>query len=100
MPTGNTSGEFSALAQAIYGSTGSTSEVTAYTNYRSALHLPLSGFMFNGMVVNQNSFGYIWSSTRADNLYMQILVSNTSEINPATSGMRSYGSSMRCVLGS
>lgn len=100
MPTGNTSGEFSALANAIYGSTSSTSDATAYANYRSALHLPLSGYFNNGSPYGQGSNGLWWSSTRINNNTMYGLYANTPTIYPADSSNRSYGYSLRCVAGS
>ena len=100
MPAGSTSGEYSALANAIYGSTSSTSDATAYANYRSALHLPLSGYFYNGSRLNQGSDGDWWSSTRSYNNYMYYLYASTSSINPAGSRNRSDGYSVRCVLGS
>ena len=100
MPTGNTSGEYSALANEIYGSTGSTSDATAYANYRSALRLPLSGYFDNGSANSQGSFGYWWSSTRNGNNGMYRLYANTSGIGPAGNRGRDYGGSVRCVLGS
>ena len=99
MPTVNTSGEFSALANAIYGSTSSTSDAIAYANYRSALHLPLSGNFLSGSASNQGSSGYWWSSTRGNNDVMPNLGVNTSTINPANTSSRLVGSSLRCVAG-
>ena len=100
MPTGNTSGEYSALANAIYGSTGSTSDSTAYANYRSALRLPLSGYFVGGSAGDQGSGGGWWSSTRNDSYGMYRLRANTSSIYPADSLNRRSGYSVRCVLGS
>ena len=100
MSTGNTSGEYSALANAIYGSTGSTSDSTAYANYRNALRLPLSGYFLNGSARDQGSYGGFWSSTRLDSNYMHILSLHTSLVNPANDSGRSSGRSVRCVLGS
>ena len=100
MPTGNTSGEYSALANEIYGSTGSTSDATAYANYRSVLRIPLPGYFYNGSAYAQGSGGDWWSSTRGNNSDMHRLSAGTSDIYPADYGGRSYGNSVRCVLGS
>ena len=100
MPTGSTSGEYSALANAIYGSTSSTSDATAYANYRSALHLPLSGYFYNGSPNSQGSSGSWWSSTRGNNYNMYYLYVSTSTINPANRSNRSDGRSLRCMAGS
>ena len=99
LPTGNTSGEYPALANAIYGSTGSTSDATAYANYRSALRLPLSGYFNNGSASSQGSYGRWWSSTRYGSSSMYRLYANTSNISPANGDDRYYGSSVRCVQG-
>jgi len=100
MPAGSTSGEFSALANAIYGSTSSTNDATAYANYRAALHLPLSGYFRNGSPYDQRSYGYWWSSTRRSDDYMYRLRASTSTIYPALNDDRSDGYSLRCVAGS
>ena len=100
MPTGSPSGEYSALANKIYGSTSSTSDVTAYANYRSALRLPLSGYVNSGTVGVQGSYGSFWSSTRSSNHGMSSLYLRTSNIYPAGNDTRSGGYSVRCVLGS
>lgn len=100
MPTGNTTGEYSALANAIYGSTGNTSDAIAYANYRAALRLPLSGYIDNGSASNQGSDGYFWSSTRINNYSMYFLYVSTSSIYPANYSNRSFGRSVRCTLGS
>ena len=100
MPTSNTSGEFSALAYQIYGSTGSTSDTTQINNYRNALSLPLSGCFNNGSATNKGSYGYWWSSTRYGGSFMYSLIANTGRIDPASRSNRVYGNSLRCVLGS
>ncbi len=97
LPTGNTSGEFSALANAIYGSTGSTSDPTAYSNYRDALHLPLSGYFYDGQPYGQASYGYWWSSTAYNGTGRYRLNVSTSNIYPADSYNRRFGLSIRCV---
>ena len=100
LPTGNISGEYSALANAIYGSTDSTSDPTAYANYRSALRLPLSGSFNNGLAYLQGSFGYFWSSTRNNDNNMYDLSFGTGYVNPANYDYREFGYSVRCLLGS
>lgn len=100
MPTGNTSGEYSALANEIYGSTGSTSDATAYANYRSALRLPLSGYFGYGSAFYQGSDGVWWSSTRSSNGSVHYLSANKSNIYPVNGNFRYGGYSVRCVLGS
>ena len=98
MPTGNTSGEYSALANAIYGSTGSTSNATDYANYRSALRLPIPGYFFDGTADAQGIFGGFWSSIRNENDDMYLLHLDTSVIYPTDSNVsRISGYSLRCV---
>ena len=77
-----------------------TNHYTTYAAYRAALHLPLSGYFSNGSPLNQGSYGRFWSSTRVNNYYMYSLYLNTSSIDPAYSGDRYLGYSVRCVLGS
>ena len=98
MPTSSPTGEFSALANVIYGSTGSTSDAIAYANYRSALHLPLSGNVFVGEIRDQGSRGFFWSSTWGNYGSMYDLFVNTTNINPSNYNARSAGHSVRCIL--
>ena len=100
MPTSKTSGEYSALANAIYGSTDSTRDSTAYANYRSALRLPSSGRFKNGSANNQGSNGNFWSSTRIDDYGMYSLGFITNYLVPASYVDRDEGYSVRCLLGS
>jgi len=105
LPTSNTTGEYSALANAIYGSTGSIADATAYANYRSALRLPLSGNFVSGSMGNQNSGGGFWSSTRYEsyernrNMYY-LAIGKPNGVYPSDYDYRYYGRSVRCVLGS
>ena len=92
MPTGNTTGEY----QALYNN----ASYNTYANYRSALHLSLSGYFYYGSVDNQGSYGRWWSSTRNDNYGMYYLYADTSSIYPANDYIRYGGNSVRCVLGS
>ena len=100
MPTGNTTGEYSALANAIYGSTGSTSDSTAYANYRTALRLPLSGEFYNGSARNQGLGGVFLVSTGSGYYIRDALTLGTSSVNPGNTNGREFGNSVRCVLGS
>ena len=92
MPTGNTSGEY----QALYNN----ASYNTYTNYRSALRLPLSGYFNLGSANYQGSYGRWWSSTHNNNYYMYSLYANTRNISPADNYTRTGGNSVRCVLGS
>ena len=92
LPTDNTSGEY----QALY----SNSNYNTYANYRAALHLPLSGYFYNGSPVSQGRYGYFWSSTRVDNYGMYVLYLERSDIIPADYHDRYSGYSVRCVLDS
>ena len=92
MPTGGISGEF----QALYNN----SSYNTYANYRSALHLPLSGYFDNGSLRGQGSNGRWWSSTRVSNDEMDYLSANTSTIYPESYIIRDFGLSLRCVAGS
>ena len=96
MPTSNT-GEMTVLYNAY--SSGSPNQ---YTAFRTAFHLPLSGYFYNGSVRDQGSVGNWWSSTRYDyDDYMHYLYVSTSSIGPASVGLsRYYGCSLRCILDS
>jgi uncharacterized protein (TIGR02145 family) len=100
MPAGNTSGEYSALAKAIYGSTGSTGSTSNVTNYRSALRLPLSGLFRDGSAIYQGQLGYIWSSTRSNDTPMYRLGLSAVSVSPVDHDYRGGGFSVRCLLGS
>ena len=102
LPTGNTSGEYAALANIVYGSTGNTNDVTAMTDYRNVLSLPFSTYSTNGSISGQGN-GYFWSNTQNGNSYMYAMTVGINSIgtaitNPSYSyGSRYYGISVRCV---
>ena len=99
LPTGNTTGEYAALANAIYGSTGSTSDTTAIANYRNALSLPLSGTFPNGSAYYQGDYGFFWSSTRGGSNYMYSLYADADGVYPVDDGGgRDGGNSVRCLV--
>ena len=95
MPAGNTTGEY----QALYNN----SSYNTYANYRSALHLPLSGIFYGGSANYQGSEGRWWSSTRYNSKFygMYILITGaSSDIYPAYNYSRYYGFSVRCLVDS
>ena len=98
MPTSNT-GEYGALANAIYGSTGETSNATKVANYRNALSLPFSGHFYNGLAHDQGKYGYFWSSTRYSNDGMYYSTVRTSYVNPSAGINHYFGYSVRCLAG-
>ena len=100
MPTGNTTGEYSALANAVYGSTGTTYDSTSINNYRLALHLPNSGSFSDGLASNQGSIISMWSSVRYDNGYMYNLFYQRELTPHVANASRNYGFSVRCILDS
>ncbi|MBR2841363.1 hypothetical protein IKE80_01085, partial [Candidatus Saccharibacteria bacterium] len=87
MPTGNTDSEY----QTLY------TNYHSYYNYRTALHLPLSGHFDSGSTVNQGSLGYFWSSARKNNYYNYYLDINANSVH-LYSGARYSGLSVRCLL--
>ena len=98
MPTGYT-GEYVALANAIYGFIGNTSDATAAASYRNALSLPLSGFFSSGSVSYQGSSGYFWSSTSTVDTKNSrfILYVRISDVNPVNSIPRTASLPIRCI---
>ena len=102
MPTGDTSGEYSALANAIYGSIDYTWDATAVINYRNALSLPLSSYLVEGSTPSFFDNGSWWSSTVKYDDSMCNLFITADVIGPEDyySGMRTNSLPVRCVLGS
>ena len=105
MPTSNT-GEYGALANAIYGSTGDTGDATAIANYRNALSLPFSGSFNNGSARGQGSDGSFWSKIQysSDSFNkenelsdMYSLGVSTSHVTPSDFDDRKDGLSVRCL---
>ena len=88
MPIGGDSGEYKALYIAYNRNV---------TNFRSALSTPRSGRLSSdGLVEDQGSRGYFWSSTRSSSISMYYLRSSTN-INVAITDGRYNGFSVRCV---
>ena len=98
MPTGGATGDYAALANQIYGSTGNIDDATALANYRAALPVPLSGTFNNGSASSQGSGGYFWSSTRNNFRNMYDLRVNMSYVNPSDYYGRNLGYSVRCLV--
>ena len=88
MPSGGPGGEY----QVIYDAYGNN-----YTNFRTVLHLPLSGNYDSAQVYNQGSQGFWWSSTFLDGNRMSTLSSSTSRIAAQYYNDRNRGFSVRCV---
>ncbi len=89
LPTGGGSGEF----QTLYNN----GSYNTYDKYRDALHLPLSGWFYDGQPDSQASSGRWWSSTAYHGTARYNLYVATSGINPANGLNRRYGLSIRCV---
>ena len=94
MPSSN-GGEYNTLYSAY-----SNASPSQYTAFRTAFHLPLSGYYNNGSAIGQGSYGGFWSVTRSNNNGMYRLYANTSNIDPSFSNNRNLGVSVRCVLDS
>ena len=92
MPTGASAGEYNTLY--------TNPSYNTYANYRTALHLPLSGYFNRDSALNQATYGSWWSSTRGSNYNMFYVEVSTSDIYPTTSNDRRIGLSVRCLLGS
>ena len=92
MPTGGSSGEY----QALYNN----ASYNTYANYRSALRLPISGYIRSGSVIDRGIYSDWWSSRRDTNYGMSTPYADTSNIYPVGSSGRFHGYSVRCILGS
>lgn len=91
LPTGGTNGEFDTLYN--------NSSYNNYTNFRTALSLPLSGYFYSGEAYNQGGYGYWWSSTRSNTSDMYLLYLDTSTPSSG-SRHRYYGYPIRCLASS
>ena len=100
LPTGNTSGEYAILANAVYGSYGSTDDRTKATNYRKALRLPVPGNMLPNGVSGFGSTGLYWTSSQFSSYHTYVLrlYSDTLSIYPSQYENRNNGYSIRCIL--
>ena len=95
MPTGDTydatdrpdGGEY----QTLYG------KYNDYTDFRTALHFPLSGTFQDGSEHYQGSVNRTWLSTRFDGSSMHNLFANISLIDLQSYNYRSYGFTVRCI---
>ena len=99
MPTGDSSGEYQALATAITGSTGVYISDTDATNFKTALSTPLSGRFVGGSAGLRGSEGQFWASASMGSNSMNSLDVSSSYVVPYAQGhYRYYGSSVRCLL--
>jgi hypothetical protein len=68
--------------------------------FQEALSTPLSGSFYSGKADNQGNSGFFWSSTRGSGFIMYDLYVNSTSVNPQFYNDRSFGFSMRCIVGS
>ena len=97
MPTSHT-GEYGSLANIVYGSMDTTSNITNATNYRNVLSLPSSGTFYEGSAKLQGSGGYFWSNTRSNDASMYFLYAAANYVYPSSFFSRDYGRPMRCLV--
>ena len=90
LPTGGTSGEFNTLY---------TSYSSSATNLLSETGpaFVLSGYRVGGSTYDQGSFGRYWSSTANSSNYAYRLYLNSSDVDPAGTGLKYIGFPVRCV---
>ena len=91
LPTSGTGSEFANL-YIQYSS--------SYTDFQTALHTPLSGYLVSGKAYYQGDSGYFWSSTWSNTSYMRYLRVSFSSVNASYNYNRYYGFSIRCLLSS
>ncbi|MBR3169226.1 hypothetical protein IKF23_02185 [Candidatus Saccharibacteria bacterium] len=88
MPSGDSDGEYQALA-------------TAYSdnadNFKTALSTPLYGYFYNGSGNYHNKYGGFWSSTFLSAFGMYTLDVNPRYIYPQVGSRRVSGVSVRCI---
>ena len=101
LPTGNTSGEFSALDSAMGGTGIYQGTSQASNRWRSfPNNLVYSGYVGDTSVANRGFYGTYWSSS-ADNVSRaHILGVNENSVSPSMSvSEKHYGYVVRCVAG-
>ncbi|MBR2741866.1 hypothetical protein IKD98_03915 [Candidatus Saccharibacteria bacterium] len=98
----NYTGEFSALYSAYSGggTLGGQTALTAAVAHNTALSTPLSGYLNSGSSrIDLGTNGYFWSSTWTSTLIMYSRHVRATSVRSGLSD-RSYGLSIRCILGS
>lgn len=94
MPSGwgSGTGEYYNLAQHY-------SDIATQNNsFQYNLSITLSGFLNYASIVDQNSYGYWWSST-ANRVNVYTLGSNATTVEPINADYADYGNSIRCLVG-
>ena len=101
LPTGNTSGEFSALDVAMGGTGASQSTTEASNRWRTyPNNFVYSGYVNGSSVNDRSSSGYYWSSSAGYSNYAYYLYFNSSNVYPGTNlSSKYYGWMVRCVAG-
>ena len=91
MPTGGSGGEYKNLFSGGYG-------YNTVATFRTALRLPLSGSIHNGMTFNMNGINYSWTSSNFSNTDAYQLQVATGSVSPTGVSYRYYGNTVRCIL--
>ena len=101
LPTGNTSGEFSALDVAMGGTGASQSTTEASNRWRTyPNNFVYSGSVYGSSVNRRSSSGVYWSSSANISTYAYYLYFVSSFVDPGTSSLIKYnGWMVRCVVG-
>jgi uncharacterized protein (TIGR02145 family) len=92
LPTGNTGGESQALNNAV--NSGSTTSPAGLLSTWLGMY---SGY-WNNNFLDQDSFGYYWSSTQDSATYAYTLYFNSLSVNPSVYGNKQNGFAVRCIL--
>ena len=90
-----------AVSMGLIAQEGSASSINygeQSLQYRKALHLPLSGYVYEQTVSNGGDRGLWWSSSRANNTYTFYLRSDSALVYLSLSNPTYYGYSMRCIM--
>ena len=101
LPTGNTSGEFSALDVAMGGTGASQSTTEASNRWRTyPNNFVYSGNVNGSSVNNRSSGGLYWLSSAYNSNYAYYLYFDSSLVYPGTgTNSKYYGRMVRCVAG-
>ena len=93
-----TTREYQKLTKAITGNTSNSINSADALAVRAALHLPVTGYYYDGQANRVSASGSLWTTTRYDNRDMDIIAITPSMIIMNDMRSRMMGYSVRCLL--